>query len=120
MEDWKKVMFSNKSHFELSFGNQSTRVRRPWGSDRFDEKFTRKTVKHPKKVMVWACFSFRGCGEIEFLKEGEMMNGEMMNGERYWEILENKLELFMGIHNCSHFLQDSAPYHKSKIEKKWF
>ena len=114
-EDWKKVMFSDESHFELLFGNQATRVRRPVGSDRFDKKFTRKTVKHPKKVMVWACFSFRGRGGIEFLKEGEMMNGE-----RYRDILENKLELFMGMHNCSHFLQDSAPCHKSKIVKKWF
>jgi hypothetical protein len=75
VEEWKKVMFSDESHFELRFGNQSFRCRRAKGTDRFDPKFTRKRVKHPPKVMVWGCFSWRGRGGLKFLKPGEMMNG---------------------------------------------
>ncbi len=52
VDDWKKVMFSDESHFELRFGDQERHCRRPKGSDRFAPQFTRKTVKHPPKVMV--------------------------------------------------------------------
>jgi hypothetical protein len=74
-DDWKQVMFSDESHFELRFGNLSSRCRRPAGSDPFLPKFTKKTVKHPKKVMAWGCFSWMGRGALEFLEKGEMMNG---------------------------------------------
>ena len=65
--------------------------------------------------MVWGCFSWRGRGALEFLKKGEMMNGA-----RYWQILEEKLELFMHQHGTTHFLQDGAPCHKSKLVSAWF
>ena len=114
VDDWKKVLFSDEPHFELQFTRQ-VRCRRPQGSDRFSPQFTRKTVKHPAKVMVWGCFSWRGRGALEFLKKGEMMNGA-----RYWQILEEKLELFMHQHGTTHFLQDGAPCHKSKLVSAWF
>ncbi len=115
VEDWKKVMFSDESHFELRFGASQTRCRRPVGSDRFHERFTKKTVKHPPKLMAWGSFSWRGRGALEFLKRGEMMNGA-----RYRQILEDKLDLFMHKHGCTHFLQDGAPCHKSKLVTAWF
>ena len=115
VEQWKKVMFSDESHFELRFGNQNFLCRRPKGSDRFDPKFTRKRVKHPQKVMAWACFSWKGRGGLEFLQ-----SGEMMNGARYKKVLEDKLELFMHSHGTTHFLQDGAPCHRSKIVTEWF
>ncbi len=114
VDDWKGVMFSDESHFELNTFRRQI-CRRPIGSDRFDPRFTRKTVKHPAKVMAWACFSWKGRGGIEFLQ-----NGEMMNGTRYRRILEEKLVLFMHKHQCSHFLQDGAPCHRSKIVTEWF
>lgn len=116
VEDWKKVMFSDESHFELGFrGNRRQLCRREKGSDRFAVEFTKKTVKHPPKIMVWGCFSWRGRGAIEFMKKGEMMNGK-----RYLELLEDKLERFMELHQTTHFLQDSAPCHKAKIVTAWF
>ncbi len=36
VEDWKTVMFSDESHFEIFRTNKFARVRRPVGSDRFD------------------------------------------------------------------------------------
>jgi hypothetical protein len=90
VEDWKKVMFSDESHFELRTGHQGWRCRRSKGSDWFDPKFTRKRVKHPPKIMVWGCFCWRGRGGLEILKPGEMINGE-----RYRKVLDEKLELFM-------------------------
>jgi hypothetical protein len=60
--EWKKVMFSNESHFELRFRNQSFCCSRAKGKDRFDPKFNRKKVKHPPKV-VWAVSAGRE-GEV--------------------------------------------------------
>jgi hypothetical protein len=79
VEEGKKVMFSDESHFELRFGNQNFCCRRSKGSNRFDPKFTRKRVKHPQKVMAWACFSWKGQGGLDFLKNGEMMIGVRYN-----------------------------------------
>ncbi len=70
VEEWKHVMFSDESHFELRMGNQGWRCRRSKGSDRFDPKFTRKRVKHPPKIMAWACFSWRGGADWSFLSLG--------------------------------------------------
>jgi hypothetical protein len=86
VEEWKKVMFSDESHFELRFGSRSWRCRRPVGLDRHTMRFTMKTVKHPPKVMVWGCFRCKGCGGLEFL-----IQGEMMNGVRYRQLLDEKL-----------------------------
>ena len=113
-DDWKKVMFSDESHFMLNTFRRGVCRRTP-GSDRNSAQFTRKMVKHPAKVMVWACFSWRGRGAIVFLKKGEMMNGQ-----RYRQILEEKLEMFMHQHGTTHFLQDGAPCHRSKIVSSWF
>ncbi len=72
-------------------------------------------AKHPPKVMVWGCFSWRGRLGLEFLKIGEMMNGL-----RYCQLLDEKLEFFMSQHGTSCFLQDGAPCHRSKIVTTWF
>ena len=77
--------------------------------------FTKKTVKHPPKVMVWGSFSYGRSGGIEFLEKGEMMNGAC-----YLRLLDEKLEKVMEEHGCDHFLQDSAPCHKAKIVTMWF
>ncbi len=66
LEQWKAVMLSDESHFELQLGERSGRCRRPVGSDRFDPKFTKMSVKHPRKVMVWGCFSWKAMGVLSF------------------------------------------------------
>ena len=114
-EDWKKVMFSDESHFELQFGGRQSRCRRPVGSDRFDPRFTQKKVKHAQKVMVWGSFSWNGSGKLEVLNPGEMMDTK-----RYLEVLNSRLELFMTKHGTTHFLQDGAPCHRAKKVTEWF
>ncbi len=44
----------------------------------------------------------------------------MMNSQHFLKLLNNKLELFMGLHKTTHFLQDGAPCHKAEIVIKWF
>ena len=76
-------MFSDESHFELRFGQQSSFCRRSRGSDQDVSLFTKKTVKHLPKVMVWGSFSYRRSRGIEYTGKGEMMIGV-----RYLRLLE--------------------------------
>ncbi len=50
VKDWNNVMFSDKSPFELTFGNKSSRCRRPTGFDRLELRFTKKSVKQLPKL----------------------------------------------------------------------
>jgi hypothetical protein len=52
VEDWKVVLFSDENHFEMTFGNKTSRCRRPTGLDRLDPRFTKKSVKNPPKLMA--------------------------------------------------------------------
>jgi transposase len=108
-EDWSTVMYSDESTFRCIRAVRSM-VRRPSGMNRFDSRYTVKTVKHPASLMVWACFSGScGRGGIYFLPPNVTMNGE-----RYQDVLENHLLPFMAMHRSTHFLQDGAPCHASK------
>ena len=111
---WKKVMFSDESWFELWQAGRFARVRRPRGSDRFDPKFTVKTIKFPKKQMVWGCFSWAGRGKLAFLD-----TGDTMNQHSYLAILKQKLMPAMAHAKITRFLQDGAPCHRAKAVKDW-
>jgi transposase len=111
-EQWSRVMFSDESTFRCIRATK-TKVRRPMGSDRYDSRYTVKTVKHPASLMVWGSFSGAvGHGGLFFLSKNTTINSE-----RYQQTLEDHLLPFMQIHQCTHFLQDGAPCHASKKTK---
>jgi|SRR5215469_10457883 len=112
--DWAKVLFSDESSF-LTFRSRAKTVRRPIGSNRFDPKYTIKTMKHPASIMVWGCFSYFGLGGLYFLPKNTTMNGE-----RYLNMLKEKLQMSMHILRTTTFQQDGAPCHRGKIVKEWF
>jgi transposase len=107
--DWSTVMYSDESMFRCIRATRS-RVRRPIGSNRYDSRFTVKTVKHPDSVMIWGCFSGTGGrGGLYFLPKNTTMRAE-----NYETVLKDHLLPFMAIHQSTHFLQDGAPCHASK------
>ena len=112
-EDWLDVMFSDESSFKLIRGTSKT-VRRGKG-DRFDQRFTVKTVKHPGSVIVWAGFDGRhGRAGMRFLPKNVTMNTK-----EYLDTLEaHMLPWYQGRSNTK-FLQDGAPCHKSKKSMTW-
>ena len=113
VEDWRKVMWSDESHFE-QFGTKRCYVRRKSGC-RFQENCILPTVKHCESVMVWGCFSWMGRGSLEFLDKNERMNSE-----RYINILQSKLPMIMNLHGTDIFMQDGAPCHTAKKSMAWF
>ena len=107
---WGKVMFSNESTLQ-QFVVRKRHIRRPRGT-RFNEKYTISTIKHPPSQMIWGAISKHGVAGIFFFPPGTTKNGS-----RYVELLAEKLEIHMAVHNCTIFMQDGAPCHRSKIAK---
>lgn len=113
-EQWQKVMFSDESTFRLVRAGTKL-VRRPRDISRYDPKYTVKTVKHPDSVMVWGAFSGnKGRSGLYFLPKNVTMKGA-----NYVEVLREHLLTFWDIHECTHFMHDSAPAHKSKAVKEF-
>ena len=110
--EWRKVMFSDESTFTLVRG-VSKMVRRLSTASRYDPKFTVKSVKHPRSVMVWGAFSGNlGRAGLYFLPKNTPMRGSI-------DVLKDHLLTFWKIHQCDYFMQDGAPAHRSKIVTKF-
>lgn len=125
VEQWRRFLFSDESHFIVQGFNVS-HVRRNDGEN-ISLKHIRLTVKHPFKKIIWGCFSF---SEPKSLVP---ISG-MMNGEKYIPIVEKKAipelnnlaswlsgfwQQELGVEK-SIFQQDSATCHTSKLVKAFF
>lgn len=111
-EDWAKVLFSDETLI-CQFGAPAVRVRRPVGQ-RFNAKYTARTMKHSQKIMVWGCFSRFGRGSLYFVEQGKTVNAL-----EYKKILQSKVPIAMTIHGTTLFQQDSAPCHTAKSVRDW-
>ena len=113
-EDWGKVLFSD----ECSAQQFSVRVQHVWrpSGERYHEKYTVSTVKHPPSQMVWGAMSASGTGGLYFLTPGTTMNGE-----KYVKVLQVKLQLHMTVHQCDIFIHDVELFRSfwRKISDNW-
>lgn len=113
-EDWRRVIFSDESHFEVQ-GQRCMFVRKAPG-DKLSPKHIVQTVKHPDKKMFWGCFSHSGTGPLY------PVSG-MMNSIMYKQVIQSKLipemtKRFPAGNGV--FQQDLAPCHTSKMMKTFF
>ena len=107
-------MVSDESMFQM-FRVGSTKVRRLSSANRYDPRYTVPTVKHLQSVMVWGAFSSnKGRVELFILPKNVMMNGDL-----YIKIISDHMVTMFEIHQCSHFMHDSAPCHKANKVTKW-
>lgn len=106
-EDWRKVLFSDESLFQL----RDNRKKRVWKllEEEFHSSHYIGTVKHEVKINVWGCFSYDGVGTL-YLVDGNM------DAKQYVKILRTKMfpcadELFPDGEFI--FQQDNDPKHTS-------
>ena len=78
---------------------------------RFNDCYTQATVKRPPSVMVmtWGAMSSNGTAGLFFLPI------VTTNDVEYCKMLEDKLEIYMAIHECNMFIQDTATCQYSKL-----
>ena len=112
-EFWSKVLFSDETCIAINLSTIMNQIRRTPGSNCFDERYTRKTVKHPLTVMFWGCFSRSKIGSLI------PING-YMNSMKYLELLKDKLKANLQTTGSETFQNDSAPCHRAKIIKEYF
>jgi len=109
LKDWKKVIFSDESHFKVQ-GQKVQYVRRR-RNEKVREAHIQQKVKHPDKKMFWGCF--RHSGPIDLVAvEG------MMRSQQYIDILSK--HLLPHLKKKDVFQQDLAPCHTSKVCKAFF
>lgn len=114
--DWRKVIFSDESRFNLHGHDGFNRVRRRKGEKYLPECIL-PTVKHPTSIMIWGCISGYKIGSMKVC-EG------IMNGAKYIQMLESSLLPFY-YELSEHlpviiFQDDSAPCHRAKsVSIQW-
>lgn len=114
VEEWKNVLWSDESKFNLWRNDGRQFVRRKSGEE-FHPDCLERTVKHPASVMVWGCFSWYAVGRLHIC-EG------MVNQQQYLHIIEDcllptmqDLEQDVGLDQSEMvFQQDSAPAHTAR------
>lgn len=116
IDDWKRVIWSDESKFNLFGSDGIVKVWRKPGED-MRKDCLRKTVKHGGgSVMVWGSMAWNGVGTMQFIDE-------IMTKEVYQRILETNLFASarkLRIRNRFIFQQDSDPKHTAKIIQEWF
>lgn len=113
-QDWSKVIYSGESLFQL-FGASGTNLVRRKG-ERYYQSCVIPTVKHPRTIHVWGCFSARGVGSLTILPKNTAMNKEWYKNIQE-QLLPTIQEQF-GEEQCL-FQHDEAPWHKAKGITKW-
>lgn len=113
-DDWRRVIWSDESRFELYVGSQAPKVIRA-KDEAYLPECIRKTTKFPTSVMVWGCMSGEGVGALHFV-DGTV------NSEKYLKILEDTLLPFIEKNHRDGnliFQQDGATCHTSKESMQW-
>lgn len=110
LEQWKSVLWTDESKFEIFGTKRRQYVRRETG-ERFDPRCITPTFKHGGgSVMVWGCFSYDGVGELV------KING-ILRKEQYHSILQRSaIPSGIGLIGFGFtFQQDNDPKHTAKL-----
>ena len=109
-------MFSDESRFNLSFDDGRVRC---WRTN--DEAYNPEALhfrsRSTTSVMVWACISIHGVGEIAVV-EGKV------DHRKYIEVLDDNLldsveNMFGDREHPFIFQQDNAPVHTARGTQRW-
>ena len=77
------------------------------------KQYTQQTVKHPPNIMIWGAMSIKGTVGLFFLPKGKTTNGQ-----KCVALMKEKL-LHVNVQNCTIFMHDGVPCHRSNIVKEF-
>lgn len=113
-EDWKRIIFSDESKFDVCVGDHRSRVIRN-KNEAFHKDCLKRKRKFPSGVMVWGSMSANGVGKLHFI-DGTV------NAVKYQNILETNLLVSIPMLSPDGnftFQQDGASCHTAKTTRKW-
>ena len=111
----KAIIFSDESKFNLFYSDGNQYVWRKPGTG-LETRHLEKTIKgNGGSVMVWACFSYHGVGNICIIDQ-------TMTGPVYVDVLSRNLFESVAKMKLNSFIfqQDNDPKHTSRIAKEFF
>ena len=128
VEDWRKVLWSDESPFEL-FSTPNRQNDRVWSKN--GKKITPVLkVKFPARVMVWGMMSHRALSELHIIPQKQSVNAAYyrddilgvtcLNAVSRYSATGSIMERSMLV-NMSDllFMQDGAPAHTAKTTQEW-
>lgn len=108
--DWSNVVFTDESSFVVY-----NYWRKAWTTK--SNRFVQRTVKHPKKVHVYGCFSSKGFGRLIIFTRN--LDAQFMV-KLYQNGLLKSIEKLFGRGNRDWILQeDNDPKHRSRLCTQW-
>ena len=115
--DWKAVIFSNESKFNLFRSDGCCWCWRKPG-EQFNDHYVRKEVKHNGgNIMVWGCVTAEGLSQLCCIQGN-------MDAKLYVSILDdNVLDILKDLEinkKDIYFQQDNVPKHTSRLAQDWF
>ena len=113
--DWRKVLFSDDSKFNM-FGSDGVKYVRCPSGQRFNQNYITPTMKHGGgSVIVYGAFSLNGMGPLLRI-EGTM------TGQYYKDMMVDKVIPWANQNMPSGWIlqQDNVPKHVSKVTKAAF
>ena len=113
-EDWKQVIWSDESWFQMFENGRRQFVRRRPG-EALNRDCVIQTVKYPEKVMVFGAITPTSKSKLIFI-DGKV------NAAKYQEILaEARIKSFIRRHPhpAPLFMEDGAPGHRAASTKQW-
>lgn len=109
-KQWRRVMFSDESKFELFGTNKRIFVRRCIG-ERFKKECLVPTMNHGGgSIMVWGGICAKGTADLKRIKD--IMDQKMYHGILVHQVVKEGLKM---IGNCFVFQEDNDPKHASKL-----
>lgn len=114
LDDWKQVLWSDESKFEVFGQNRRVYVRRSKTEKMIPDCILPTVKQGHSSVLVWGCFSFAGTGDLCRVQGA-------MKKENYLEILRNHAvpSGLRIIGNNFTFMQDNDPKHTAKVCKDY-
>lgn len=109
LDQWRKVIFTDESKFQLFNTKQMVR-RRP--GERFNPECIAPTVKFPDSVMVWSCMCYHGVGRMFLLEKNEKFNAKTYQNVIQSRLLPSALEWHPD--GSYIFQDDGAPCHRAR------
>jgi len=114
-DESRTIIFTDESKFNLRYSDGKLFVWRTPGTG-LQERHIEPTLKFGGgSVMVWACFSYYGPGELVFI-DG------LMDAAKYVDILSTALPPSIRRMGLQSFIlqQDNAPQHTAKLTREFF
>lgn len=113
-DQWKQVLFSDESKFEIFGSNRRQYVRRKVG-ERMISACIQPTVKHGGgSIMVWGCFGGNAVGDL--VKIDGIMDSKVYHNILVRHVIPSGIRL---IGQEFTFQQDNDPKHTSKLCKNY-